>query len=197
MPAPRRRPQSAGPARPKSKPSWDGTCSDLSAMKLSSDDLRMKLESRHHKPLTEYKGGVNIVTKVRPDGTEYKVGANVSLPAKSSISTPSSNASASAKEVLKARGKALEARGADKENAPCDGTEARPHSASLLAAPPSSFPPSLSGEASAHTSFDVYSGSSAIRAIADEALRALRIPTVTTTTVPVREGEARDGEAPA
>jgi len=52
------------------------TNSDLEQLRLSKDDLRLKLQSRQHKPLSEYKGPLNIVKKQRPDGTEYVVGVN-------------------------------------------------------------------------------------------------------------------------
>lgn len=58
------------PKRPQS------TNSDLEQLRLSKEDLRLKLQSRQHKPLSEYKGPANVVKKQRPDGTEYVVGVN-------------------------------------------------------------------------------------------------------------------------
>lgn len=94
------------------------TTSDLDQLRLSKDDLRLKLQSRQHKPLTEYKGPVNIVKKTRPDGTEYVVGVTHPVPVKPV---------ADLRDTLKARG-------GGKENAPCAEEESQAANAALSAA---------------------------------------------------------------
>ena len=78
-----RRPGSAPPKTQtnetsvKQKPSWDSTNHDLGKYRLSKDDLQTRLKSRQPKPLAEYTGPPNLITKHREDGTPYVIGSRL------------------------------------------------------------------------------------------------------------------------